>query len=463
MDCVLSSHAVRPFCAALACLSRIGRDLYLEFDPIEDGLALRALNDAKSAYACVRCKPAFFERCTAPPTTSTRRRQHQQHNSNNNNNKRTLSQASSSASQQPSQSQEEMRFSCRVALRALAAVVKPRKNVVSLRIRSETETSNSNHSSASADGDGALFLSFEFHLQQQQAGSGGGDKGALPLLRVVHRIRAADAAAAQAVAPTDGCSELVAPPKLLLSLLDPLKRTTEAALFVGNGTGTTRSEGIGANNNNEEVPPNKVSASSFHHSTDTAATNHTNNNAILQATSASLLKVSIKSCFEYTLHSITFSCLSCCFVLFCLLLCLKTETAVACDEFDDFYFRDDRGRANNTQRLGGDDDEEEEDDDMPANVNEQVVLVFPLKEAKSFLQFCSSQQSQSQFDDALGQGLRVAFHFHWGGRPVIFQTTTTGSIGGGGGLAVESTSFSAQLVLATLDHKLLLPFQSQKQ
>lgn len=41
----------------------------------------------------------------------------------------------------------------------------------------------------------------------------------------------------------------------------------------------------------------------------------------------------------------------------------------------------------------------------------------------------------------LNQELRVTLTFHWGGKPVIMET--------------KGPSFSAQLIMATLDHKLL--------
>jgi hypothetical protein len=335
MDCVIPGHSVRPFCASISCLSRIGKDLYLEFDAI-DGLALRTLNDAKSAYACFRFEPTFFERCTAPPlqSSSWRKRHH------------------STEEEETSPSQE--RFSCRVALRALAAVVRPRKSVVALRVRSETSSA-------------ALFLSFEFTLQNQDA-----------LISVVHRIKAADANAMHPVAPTDDASEIRGSPKILLQLLDPLKNTPEAALVVGSGSKT-------------------VSASSFHH-TDTTTQqqqqgNTNNNNAILHAANASLL---------------------------------KTETAIGCDEFEEFDFHQNRNLR---------------DDMVPEDVNQEVILVFPIKEAKSMLQFCSQAH--------LDQELCVSLFFHWGGKPLVFESTTD--------------SFSARLVLATLDYKLLAPLRSSNE
>lgn len=313
-------------------------DIYIEFDPVE-GLKLRSLNDAKSAYSCFSFEASFFERCTAPPPTSN-----QQAGTRRNSKKRTLTEASQDG---------EERFSCRVAVRALQPVVRPRKDVVSLRLRSETSSS-------------ALFVSFEFQIQKSQDA----------LLRVVHRVKVAEADAVSAVATKDESSEIVSSPKALLRLLEPLKRTVEAALIVRGDAET-------------------LSAASFHHGSFNSNVNggSTNNNAILQATSASLL---------------------------------KTETSIATTEFDEFFFRDDREK-------GGEDDEEAID--MPGDVNSGVVLVFPIKECKAMLQFCNQLDQHER--------RTVSVHFHWGGRPLLFETSTASS--------------SAQLVLATLDYKLLNP------
>ena len=64
----------------------------------------------------------------------------------------------------------------------------------------------------------------------------------------------------------------------------------------------------------------------------------------------------------------------------------------------------------------------------------QIMLkndVFTLQ--KAMLQFCS----QSNIDEEL----RIILSFHWGGRPITFET--------------EGDTFTAVLILATLDHKLL--------
>jgi hypothetical protein len=339
---VIAGHAVRAFCNAIGSLSRIGKDLYLEFDAI-DGLALRTLNDAKSAYACFRFEPVFFERCTSPPlsmlprsTISSSRKRRQ-----------TIASADDSQGLTPTQD-SEARFSCRIAIRALAPIIRQRKNVVSLRVRSEIS-------------EAVLFLSFEFHVQSQDT-----------VLTVVHRMKAADANGVTPVASTEDSSEIRGSPKTLLRLLDPLKTTVEAALVIRSDAQT-------------------VSASSFHHSDTMAHQARASNNVFLQTVGASLL---------------------------------KTETAIGCGEFEEFDFHQNRSVSN--------------DEDIPEDVNAEVILVFPIKEAKSVLQFCSHSH--------LNEDLSVTLHFHWGGKPLILEST--------------ADTFSVRLVLATLDYKLLAPLRS---
>ena len=89
-----------------------------------------------------------------------------------------------------------------------------------------------------------------------------------------------------------------------------------------------------------------------------------------------------------------------------------------CDEFDRFEWVDSRC----------------EDDNLPDLANDEVILVFGLKETKAMLQFCCQQNSED--DEAA-----IVISFHWGGCPITFE--------------LEGSSFNAQLILATLDHKLL--------
>ena len=86
---------------------------------------------------------------------------------------------------------------------------------------------------------------------------------------------------------------------------------------------------------------------------------------------------------------------------------LKTETSTGCEEFDEYDFRNNRGKKKQTKRRkkkngngenvdesadeseneksGGEEDEEdyEKESEMPPlDVNEKVILVFSIKEAK---------------------------------------------------------------------------------
>jgi len=423
-----------------------------------------------SAYGCFTFESSFFERCTAPPSSTSTSRKRARRRSRG-----QRRDDDESDEEEEEEEDEEQCFSCRVAVRALAPVVKPRKDVVSLRITSEVSSS-------------CLFLSFEFVTRKSNNndnnGDGGGGGGPPnycgdTLLTTVHRVRVADADTVTAVASRDGASEIVAPAKVMLRLLEPLKRTVEAVLTVRKDADT-------------------VVAQSFHHGAAadknaTAASSSNgggiNNNAIFQANSASLL---------------------------------QTETAVGTSEFSEFFFRDDRGDAAadededgddatmTTMNDGDDEDERDEnrprstnanggdsdggsrrkrdaaaaasDNNMPSDVNSKVLLVFPIRECRAMLQFCCTlQQLQSsslpmggggggggfgRYGDNVGGGnnnndpddvLRrqragggdgsVSLFFHWGGKPLSLETATETS--------------KAELVLATLDYNLLKAYHTE--
>lgn len=351
MDIVVPSHAVKQFTNSIVALSKISSSIYLEFDRAL-GLWLRSLNDAKSAYAELHYAPNFFERCTAPPTQlgrNERKRKHggqgnkQHHNDDNED-------AEDNDTNDPS------RFTCRLAVKALSPIFRPRKYLQQLRITTTTAS------------DQIPCLKFEFTIQKPTT-----------LCTIVHRIRYADAVGVvTAVANTDESSEIVASPKIFSSLLEPLTRLPEVALIVRK-TGS-------------------VSACSFHHTDATLIANAendqnhnipTNNNAILQASTASLL---------------------------------KSETACSSDEFLEFDFVSNR--------------DTDQDPSLPDNVNDEVILVFAIKESKSFLQFCSSIPE-----------LAVHVYFDWGGKPMVWKAASEE--------ASSSSSWEVQWVLATLDHRLL--------
>lgn len=343
MDCTIPAHNVRTFCAAIASMSKMGgKDLYVEFDPLE-GLVLRTLNDAKSAFCSFSYQPAFFERCSTPPLPRQGRA--------SNSNKRKGRSTNSTPADEDDDDDEEV-YKCRIPLKAMAAVTKARKGVVSLRIRNETST-NPQHQ--------MFLLTFEFHMEYK------GNR-----LRVVHRLGVEDADGVRAVADDDNSSEIVALPKFLLRMMEPLKKSEEVAFIV---------------NDKAKL----MTMASFHHHQygETAPDAGANNNAVLQSKSATLL---------------------------------KTETSVGADEFDDFDFANDRKVIANSNP----------NDALPSNVNEEVTLVCSLREPKALLQF---------FDTGTEEDLRVTLRFHWGGKPLVLKTKTP--------------TFCGELVMATLDYKLL--------
>ena len=327
MDCVIPGHSVRTFSSAIQCLSKIGKDLYLDFDPI-DGLTMRALNDAKSAFSAVEFAPCFFERCTAPTSTAN--------SSNGRGRKRKTHPTSSSMSS--SSASQDLRFSCRVPMRAMAPVVRPRKGVMTLRIKSEGHNAGNVNDNSSNNNDNdtnaSLQLAFEFQLEvsnnsnnmQQQQQSANHHNYKSTFCKVIHRMGVAEVDNIAAVAPKDGCSELVAAPKVLMHWLEPIQRTAEGCLIFTKDS-------------------DMVVATSFN-STDTAGSN-------LAAATKQIL---------------------------------KTETSINLEDLEEYDFQDHPGIPSNNG--GGDDD----DDDptmphcpMPDNVNQELVLVFAMKEAKALL------------------------------------------------------------------------------
>jgi Rad9 len=410
MDVVLSAASVKLFSSAIACFSRIAggsgtvgsSDIYLEFDPIT-GLEIRTMNDAKTAYACMTYQPNFFLYCSTPSD----------HILDDTQSDTRSSDPSSSAFSQRSATEMKRTLTCRIALKALIPIVRYRKNVDTVRIRSCALTQHD----TSSDDDRVVGLEFIFTFRNEDANNessshmrrhpthhhnnSGEPQIAEHQRRAIHRVHVVDSTVVSVVLPTDHTlppsSELVVAPMVLLRLLKPLQRTVEVALIVRSGRRNALNEEeddatLMTNSHHEGI--GSVSVSSFHHS-DTiqnedpangGESDLPNNNAILQATTASLL---------------------------------KTETACTAEEFVEFDFISDRRLANAV--------------DTPETVNEEVVLVFSIKEAKSMLQLCSTLSQH--------QELLVHLSFHWGGKPMKLQTQTD--------------TYTIQLVLATLDYQLL--------
>jgi len=329
MDCIIPGPSIRSFCAAIGCLSRIGKELYIDFDPI-DGLSIRSLNDSKSVFGSYHFEPSFFLRCTCAPSSSRKSRSAKR--------KRKIKETTISDSNDGTENDDE-RWTVRIAMKALAAVVRHRKDLLSLKI-----TTIGDH------------LSFEFKVQKI-----GGS-----VVCVTHLVGYSTAQGVAAVTATDGASEIVIQPNVLITMLEPLRRSIEIALLV-----------------NEKH--RLVSSVSFAHDD-------------LPEEATSSLNIGKQNAS------------------------LKTETSVSYDDLVDVHYIDHADR-----------DQSQDNIEPPADLKEQVVLVFTLKEFKAFLQYCS----QALVD----QELQVSIQFFWGGKPIVART--------------KGDQFSAELVMATLDHKLL--------
>jgi len=317
------------------------------------------------------------------------------------------------------------KYLCKVPIKAISTILRPRKGVTSLRIRSTYSTpanrtahhhnghDNRNHTNNQDDDDddsmsfdedsdsdeemgSQMQLSFEYQIQSNG------------IMRILHKVGVSNAEGIIAIAPKTHCSEIITVPKLLLTMLDQVKSTSEVLLTV-----------------NDVVK--KVVAGTFDYG-DTVRNSVENvNNALLNASSAPSI--------------------------------LKTETSIDCHEFEDFHFMDEgaiesvledeqKEREKNSNGANTDDSGGGTSTAgggvgsslaplPPEHVSEEVKLVFSIKEARAMLQFCAASQA-SYLDD---EDARVILSFYWGGRPVIIET--------------EGDAFTGELILATVDHSLL--------
>lgn len=330
MDCIIPGPSIRPFCAAIGCLSRIGKELYIDFDPV-DGLSIRSLNDSKSVFSSFHFEPGFFSRCTSavPGVIGNARTAKRQRTTN--------------TKTEPEHDDE--RWTVRIAMKALAAVVRQRKDILNLRI-----TTAGDH------------LAFEFKAQKV----GGSVVG------VTHKVGYSTAQGVAAVTTTDGASELVIQPKVLSTMLEPLRRSVEIALLVNEPHRLVSSVSFA----HDDLPDDTTTPSGLNRETPNASS-------------------------------------------------LKTETSISYDDLVDVHYVGHADGRHSRQNRGG--------VEPPDDLETQVVLVFTLKEFKAFLQYCSQALVE--------QELRVQIQFFWGGKPIVAKT--------------EGEKFSATLVMATLDHKLL--------
>jgi Rad9 len=381
MDIVIPAHSIRNFSAALAALAKMGMDVYWEYDSIT-GLSLRTINDAKSSYAHWRYKSTFFERCgyTVRRKKKTKKQKQQKQQQpkrprqrNGGNPRGNRNDDDDEANDDDDANVDDEKVSYRIASRTLTAIVRYRK-AASLRIQ---ETADGN------------ALSFEFGIEQQpSAPTNQRGGGTCVVLTVIHEIPMVDAESKCTIADLTDASELVAPPQVYHSLLEALPTSVYAALIVRNNS--------------------SVSASSFSLLDYYGGSTSTSSAAKAGSSGGGVTSSNEKKA-------------------------LKSETACDLDEFLDFDFVGNRDTMVNMD----DNDDDHHTPSMPEDVNQEVILVFHLKEPKLFLQFCQSQQVPA-----------VHWSFHWGGKPIV--------------LVAETDTYRAELVMATLDHEKLTSMRTME-
>ena len=282
-----------------------------------------------------------------------------------------------------------------------------------MRSRSTKDDENEEDGSSSKRNVDKMMLSFEYHIEipnkydtttttttggypnNNNNNSGGGRYS------IVHRVGVTDAngiSLSTSIARQRTRSEIVSHPRLFLRLLDPLRRTAEVALTIDDTLKV-------------------VTATSFHPN---ELGGSGGSNTILQANAAR--------------NAV-----------------LKTETSTGAEEFDEYDFRSNRGKKMKKKAKqvspneGGSDNDDDDgcdnegDDAPPLDVNQKVILVFSIKEAKAMLQYCAQTYNSSSYHDDDDDG--VVLSFHWGGRPIVIETA--------------GDYFTAELVLATLHHGMI--------
>ena len=237
--------------------------------------------------------------------------------------------------------------------------------------RNNNENEDGNNDDSISKNTDKMMLSFEFFIERPTPKSNGDmnpNNNSMMnggIFRVLHKVGVTDAngiTLSASIAERRTRSEIVSHPRLWLRLLDPLRRTAEVALTI-----------------DDELKV--VTATSFHpgeiQQQGSGGGVGGEQNAVLQAAAAR--------------NAV-----------------LKTETSTGAEEFDEYDFRSNRGKKKQSKKKKKGDDnaavsdesenesdqngeaEEEEDyekesEKPPMDVNEKVILVFSIKEAKASL------------------------------------------------------------------------------
>lgn len=258
MDCTVEGHNVRTFCLIFSCLGRIARDVYIEFTDY-NGMFIKTVNDSKSAFASFHFPPRFFGRCIAVPLITSK---------------------PMSLNYEPGLSTHENdAFACRMPVRALNAILRPRKGTRSLRIRSHGNVVDDRHHSQEQNVLG-LKLTFEFLVEHGSSSNA--------CMRIHHSLAVAESYSIVAASPSKlHCSEIVTSSQVLFTLLEALRKSLEV-------TWTLRNANL---DNDDEVP--HVAVSSFNRADCVVGSTYPSTNREISSIPNSFKTEAIMECSEF--------------------------------------------------------------------------------------------------------------------------------------------------------------------
>jgi hypothetical protein len=295
-------------------------------------------------------------------------------------------------------SQQTYSLTCRVPLRTLTSALRPRKNVRSLRIRSH----GTSEQHSVADGNAG-----EVEPLSATTENDGAREGKLMQLSFEYILESQQHAnSMMRVAHRVGVAECDSIMAVVSSTIREQHNSyseivSSPKLFTKILDPLRKTAEIVFTVNDEKK---QITAASFHAS-DIVATARTGNNS---DTNLLLLPSS---------------------------MLLKTQTSMGCDEFECYTWRNSEHFDNSLLHSGGAEGSTNREQ-PPSNVHEEVNLVFGIREIKTLVQFCTSVNMQDH-------DMKIVMSFQYGGKPIVFESSGKG--------------FTIQLIMATLDHKLLRP------
>ena len=247
MNILLDQQAIRPFSHAIACLTKIGKDVVIEATP--SSLKLRTLNDSQSAYISVTFHQEFFMECNNYDLSSRSRKRQRTSSSSSSRQPGTNDDDDDDAATDQSDADDadgdysfssgapkaaSYKFACQTSLKAMHGILKRSRAALTLRISSSSPSSTSSTSTQSS----SQVPQTSTQSSDAPASSGGPssatqlvfDFRCLHGVRKVHRIglqSTLDESIVEDPRDAQRCSSLTCCADALISLLEPVSKSAE--------------------------------------------------------------------------------------------------------------------------------------------------------------------------------------------------------------------------------------------